>query len=99
MNEKISKYLDGLFEPYEDTHAVKDLKEELLQNLQEKFRDLKDQGYDDETAYRMTVSSIGDISEIMESISAKTKELLEVARRDFFRHRSTRFRSKTDQST
>ena len=83
MDEKISKYLDGLFAPYEDTHAVKDLKEELLHDLQEKYRDLKEKGYDEETAYRMTIGSIGDISEIMEGISAKTKELLQTAPRDF----------------
>jgi hypothetical protein len=57
------------------------LKDGLLHDLQEKFRDVKDQGYDDETAYRMTVGSIGDISEIMESISAKTKELRRTAQR------------------
>jgi hypothetical protein len=57
------------------------LKDGLLHDLQEKFRDVKDQGYDDETAYGMTVGSIGDISEIMESISAKTKELRRTAQR------------------
>ncbi len=83
MNEKLTQYLDGLFASYEDSHAVKDLKEELLHDLMEKFRDLKNQGYDDETAYRMTIGSIGDISEIMESISAKTKELLQLVRKNF----------------
>lgn len=83
MNEKLTRYLDGLFAPYADSHAVKDLKEELLQDLEEKFRDLKNQGHDDETAYRMTIGSIGDISEIMETISAKTKELLQLVRRNF----------------
>jgi uncharacterized protein YjbI with pentapeptide repeats len=83
MNEKFSRYLDGLFAPYEDSLAVKDLKEELLHDLEEKFRDLKNQGYDDETAYHMTIDSIGEISEIMESISAKTRELLQVVRRNY----------------
>jgi BTB/POZ domain-containing protein KCTD9 len=83
MNEKLTRYLDGLFVSYEDSHAIKDLKEELLHDLDEKFLDLKNQGYDDETAYRMTIASIGDISEIMESISAKTKELLQLTRRNF----------------
>ena len=83
MNERLVKYLDGLFAPYEDTQAVKDLKEELLHDLEERFRDLKNQEHDDETAYRMTIGSIGDISEIMESISAKTKELLQLIRRNF----------------
>ena len=83
MNEKLTRYLDGLFAPYEDSHAVKELKEELQHDLEEKFRDLKNQGHDDETAYRMTIGSIGDISEIMESISAKTKELLQLVRKNF----------------
>jgi BTB/POZ domain-containing protein KCTD9 len=83
MNEKLTRYLDGLFAPYEDSLTVKNLKEELLYDLEEKFRDLKNQGHDDETAYQMTIGSIGDVSEIMESISAKTKELVQLVRRNF----------------
>lgn len=75
MNEKILKYLDGIFSPYEDLKAIKELKEELLTDLHEKWKDLKNQGYDNETAYHMTIDSIGDISEIIESISEKTREL------------------------
>jgi uncharacterized protein YjbI with pentapeptide repeats len=83
MNDKLIKYLDGVFSPYEDLHTVKELKEELFNDLQEKLSDLKNQGYDDETAYRMTIDSIGDISELIESISAKTRELLQMVRMDF----------------
>jgi BTB/POZ domain-containing protein KCTD9 len=83
MNEKLSRYLDGLFAPYEDSHAVKDLKQELLHDLEEKFLDLRNQGHDEETAYQMTIGSIGDISEIMQSISARTKELVQLVRRNF----------------
>jgi uncharacterized protein YjbI with pentapeptide repeats len=83
MNERLSQYLDGLFAAYEETSTVQDLKEELAHDVDEKYRDLREQGYDDDTAYRMTVDSIGDISEIMESISAKTKELLQLVRKNF----------------
>ena len=83
MHEKLASYLDGLFAPYEDTQTVKDLKEELLHDLDEKFNDLKNQGLDDETAYQMTIGSIGDIAEIMESIFVKTKELLQLVRKNF----------------
>jgi BTB/POZ domain-containing protein KCTD9 len=83
MDEKLSGYLDELFAPYADSHDVKDLKEELLHDLEEKFRDLKNQGHDDETAFQMTIGSIGDISEIMESISAKTRELFQMVRKNF----------------
>ena len=75
MNKKLIKYLDGVFSPYEDLHSVKELKEELSNDLQEKLSDLKSQGYDEEAAYNMTIDSIGDISEIIESISVKTREL------------------------
>ncbi len=37
MNEKLSQYVDRLFTPYEDTPTVKDLKEELKLDLDEKM--------------------------------------------------------------
>ena len=83
MNEKLMKYLDGVFSPYEDSRVIKELKEELLNDLQEKLSDLKNQGYDDETAFSMTIDSIGDIKEIIGSISAETKELKQMVRKDF----------------
>jgi uncharacterized protein YjbI with pentapeptide repeats len=86
MNDKLMKYLDGVFSPYEDSHTIKELKEELFVDLQEKLSDLKNQGHDDETAYRMTIDSIGDIKEIIESISAKTKELKQMVRHDLSMH-------------
>src|ERR1044071_10027703 len=75
MNEKLAKYLDGVFSQYEDESAIRELKEELKVSLQERWDDLKRQGYDDETAYKMTVDSIGDISEAVQSVAGKTKEL------------------------
>ncbi|GGJ55111.1 pentapeptide repeat-containing protein [Virgibacillus salexigens] len=83
MNKKLMTYLDEVFSPYEDLHVVRELKEELSSDLQEKWSDLKNQGYNDETAYSMTVDSIGDISEIIESISSKTIELKQMVGRDF----------------
>lgn len=83
MNEKLIKYVNGVFASYEDLHAVRELKEELLNDLQQKFSDYKDQGHDDETAYHMTIDSIGDISETIESIAAKAREQLLMERKDF----------------
>ena len=45
MNEKLRRYLDGVFSPYEDLHGIKELKEELLNDLQEKMSDFKKQGH------------------------------------------------------
>src|SRR5258706_17749 len=82
MNEKLNKYVDGVFSQYEDGTAIKELKEELKINLQERWNDLKQQGIDDETAYKMTVDSIGDISEAIQSVAGKTKELKQMTNND-----------------
>lgn len=63
MNEKLNSYLNGVFSSYEGLHTVGELKEELSKDLQERMDDLKKQGYDDETAFAMTLDSIGDIEE------------------------------------
>ncbi|MBU7006057.1 pentapeptide repeat-containing protein [Phosphitispora fastidiosa] len=82
MNEKLMRYLDGMFLPYKDLHSVEELKEELHVDLQEKFSDYKEAGHDDETAYRMTIESIGDIEEMVDSITHRIKDLRQSAKRD-----------------
>ncbi len=83
MNEKLKKHLDGVFLPYGDIKAVKDLKEELSNDLQEKLNDLTGEGYDEDTAYKMTIDSIGDVSELIEGIRVRTGELQQTAGMDF----------------
>jgi uncharacterized protein YjbI with pentapeptide repeats len=75
MNEKLKNHLDNIFSPYEDLKQVRELKEELYVDLQEKLNDLKNEGYDDADAYNKTIQSIGDISELVESIREKTIEI------------------------
>jgi uncharacterized protein YjbI with pentapeptide repeats len=82
MNEKLAKYVDGVFSQYEDEHAIRELKEELKTNLQERWNDLKGQGYDDDTAYKMTIDSIGDIAEAVQSVAGKTKEQKEMVNKN-----------------
>ncbi|RHW43533.1 pentapeptide repeat-containing protein [Neobacillus notoginsengisoli] len=75
MSDKLKIYLDGIFSPYEDIKAIKEIKQELSHDLQEKMEDLKREGFSEETAYHKTIDSIGDISEIVEAINEKTIEL------------------------
>ncbi len=83
MNKKLEEYIDKQFELYNDLKIVRELKEELLNDLQEKYDDLKNAGHDDETAYQMTIQSLGDISEILDSINVKTRELQQRVGVDF----------------
>ena len=74
MNDKLIKYVNGIFAPYKDTQEVREFKEELLADLQQRFSDFKEQGYDDEAAYDKTIDAIGDLSETLENIAGKVEE-------------------------
>src|SRR5215218_8587542 len=66
MNEKLNQYLNGVFAPYEGVKSVAELKADLLSDLQERFRELKAEGKDAETAFAMTIDSIGDIEQTVQ---------------------------------
>ncbi len=75
MNEKIDQYLNGVFAPYEGVKSVAELKADLLSDLQERFRDLKAEGKDDETALAMTIDSVGDIEQTVQEIANLSRSL------------------------
>ena len=75
MNEKLNQYLDGVFAPYDGVKSVAELKADLLSDLQERFSDLKAEGKDDETAFEMTINSIGDIEETVREAAGLTRSL------------------------
>ena len=83
MDERLINYLDKVFSAYEDSQTIRETKEELLGNLQEKLIDFMNQGYDNETAYHKTITSLGDISELLSIIPARQKEQLVLVERDF----------------
>jgi len=69
MNEKLTDYVNGVFAPYEGVKSVSELKADLLSDLQERFRELKAEGKDDETALNMTIESIGDIEQTVQEVA------------------------------
>lgn len=71
MNEKIRKHIDYLFESAPKTRKAMDLKEEMLQNTIEKYQDLVSEGYSAEDAFQNVISSIGDVTELFESLEEK----------------------------
>ena len=68
MNEKVTNYVNGVFAPFVGIKSVAELKEDLLSDLRERFRELKAEGKDDETAFVMTIESIGDIEQTIQEI-------------------------------
>ena len=69
MYEKLTNYLNGVFAPYDGVKSAAELKADLLSDLQERFRELKGEGKDDETAFAMTVESIGDIEQTVQELA------------------------------
>ncbi len=69
MNDQLTTYVNGVFAPYEGVKSVAELKADLLSDLQERFRELKAEGKDDETALTMTIESIGDIEQTVQEVA------------------------------
>src|SRR5262245_8894627 len=74
-NEQVTTYVNGVFAPYEGVKSVADLKADLLSDLQERFRELQAEGKDDETAFAMTIESIGDIEQTVQEVANLSRAL------------------------
>jgi len=75
MNERLTNYLNGVFAPYDGVKSVAELKADLHTDLQERFRELKAEGKDDETAFEMTIDSIGDIEQTVQEVANLSRSL------------------------
>lgn len=62
MREQLIQYIDLLFA---GTKNCEDMKQEILQNTLDRYDDLISEGKVPEAAYRLAISGIGDISEIL----------------------------------
>ncbi|QHQ60414.1 pentapeptide repeat-containing protein [Anaerocolumna sedimenticola] len=69
MNEKLINYLNVVFAPYDGVKSAAELKADLLLDLQERFNELRAEGKDDETAFQMTIDSIGDIEQTVQDVA------------------------------
>jgi len=68
MEDKLRRYVDSLFEETTPTRKSVELKEEMIQNLNDKYQDLISDGKTNEAAYNIAVAGIGDISELLNEL-------------------------------
>lgn len=68
MREQLKQYVDLLFAGARD---CEDIKQEILQNTLDRYDDLIAEGKVPEAAYRLAITGIGDVNEIL-GTSAKT---------------------------
>ena len=73
MKQKLREYIDLVFADAEKrapgNQRVADLKEEILQNLYEKYDDLIANGKSPAAAYNAAVAGVGDISGLLDAVS------------------------------
>lgn len=62
MREQLIQYVNLLFAGAPDSEEIK---QEILQNTLDRYDDLFDQGKSPEAAYRLAISGIGDVNEIL----------------------------------
>ena len=62
MREQLTKYVELLFA---GAPQARDIQQEILQNTLDRYDDLIDQGKSPEAAYSLSISGIGDISELL----------------------------------
>lgn len=68
MEDKLRAHMEHLFRDVPVTKKSVELKEEILQNLVDKYHDLIAEGKSEEAAYNIAVASVGDISELLDSL-------------------------------
>ena len=68
MKEQLIQYVRLLFA---GSDGAEDIQEEILQNTLDRYDDLIAQGKSPEAAYRLAISGIGDISEIMSAAESR----------------------------
>jgi len=71
MKEKI--YIDRLFTDYEDTPEIRDFKEEIAGNLNERIKELISKGYTEEKAFDKATAELGDITAIADAFGKKKR--------------------------
>jgi len=70
MEDKLRKHIDNLFADTTPSKKSVELKEEMIQNLNDKYSDLISDGKTEEAAYNIVIAGIGDISGLLAELES-----------------------------
>ena len=70
MEQTIREYVENIFKDAPNTLKAVELKEEIVQNLIDKYHDLLGEGKTEQAAYNISVASVGDVNELLRSIES-----------------------------
>lgn len=69
MVEKIREHVCGLFGAYPPDAKITELREEMIADLTEKYRDLLKRGFHEQEAYRKVTEGIGNVDELVRGLT------------------------------
>ena len=72
MEDKLRRYVDELFNGAVPTRKAAELKEEMIQNLNDKFKDLLAEGKTPEAAYNISIAGIGDVGGLLKELEKES---------------------------
>jgi hypothetical protein len=94
MEDKLRRHVEGLFQETAPTKKAVELKEEMIQNLNDKYNDLIADGKTQEAAYNIIVAGIGDISGLLAELGKDAvPQAYEPVENEYVRRRSAMFTS------
>jgi hypothetical protein len=68
MNNRLREYIDNLFATAPSNAKAIEVKEEILQNLTDKYNDLIAEGKSEDVAFNIAVATIGDVSDLVREL-------------------------------
>ena len=74
MQIRFLRLIDELFQGVPQTRETLEMKEEIVQNLMEKYNDLRAEGKTEEEAFLVAAASVGDINELIGGAAGPTVE-------------------------
>ncbi len=74
MKNKIKDYIDLIFADATECAKKREMKEEMYANVSDRYDDLINEGKSEAAAYNISISGIGDISELIDSINKEYGE-------------------------
>ncbi len=78
--KKIKNHIDELFKDFPRNHETEMIKQEIIQNLEEKVFYLMDQGKEEEDAINKAIVEFGDIGDLKQELGVKEPEKKNMSR-------------------
>lgn len=73
--ETIISYINNMLAPYPNTKEIEKIREQLLQNMEDKYQELKNKGISEHEAIGIVISEFGNIDEILNEIGVESSDM------------------------